>query len=393
MTESVDESGDATCEDRTVKGSWARRVWLVGLALIAFLMIAVGVLVGMLGSDQDRVDRVYAQGIGRAVDLCNQAMVQVFGPDGLGKNPIKQGLWVYEQTIDTWIAIDELGPDALDDRVVVLVHGLDEPGGIWDQLAPALSNAGHQVVRFEYPNDQSIASSASAFEQSLVELTSRGAQSMDLVCHSMGGLVARDTITRASFADTQLTVERMVTIGTPNQGSPWAKLRAVAEIREQVQRWVESDDLDPKRLMGFVQDGVGQAGDDLLPGSAYLNELNDRAFPDSIKMTCVVGQVAMTKGTDLGALLAQGALRDLLGGRDADVIEGELVKLRNELGDGVVPMSSAVLDGVDDVVVLKANHRALIRHVELGVAIRQMHGLAQEAPPPAIEVVLDRLGR
>lgn len=391
MTESRNDTQDMTKTSGLPR--WVRRACLIGIATIAFIIVAVGVFIGVLGSDQERVDRVYAQGIGRAVELCNEALVGVFGPGGIGSNPIELGLKVYSSETQSWVGFDEFRTEALDGRVVVLVHGLDEPGGIWDQLAPALANEGHQVVRFDYPNDQSIALSATEFGQSLDQLSARGADRMDLVCHSMGGLVARDTITRNGFETHGIRVERMVTIGTPNQGSPWARLRAVAEIREQVQRWVESDDLDPKRLLGFAQDGVGQAGTDLLPGSAYLNELNARDFPESIKMTCIVGQMVETNGSDLGAMVTQGAMRDLLGSRDAKVIADELGKLSNELGDGVVPMSSAALEGVEDVVVLKANHRGLIRNVELGAAIRQMNGLPQEAPPPGIEIVLDRLRR
>lgn len=363
---------------------------------ISIVLVGIGagaLMIGNWRSNQRQIDRMYAQGISSVVSVCTEALATVFGEDGLGSVPQTWlGLRVYVAEFDTWIEFDESAAP-FTERVVVLVHGLDEPGGIWDQLAPALASDGHTVVRFEYPNDQAIALSATSFFESVDLISERGVLRMDLVCHSMGGLVARDAITRDGFESKSIVVERLVTIGTPHGGSPWARLRAVSEIREQVQRWVESDDLDPKRLMGFARDGVGQAGTDLLPGSDFLVELNSRSLGDEIKVTCIVGRMVSKQGTVLGSLAIDTTLPDLIGQRDAGAIRRELEKLTQELGDGVVPMSSAVLDGVSDVVTLQANHRSMIRNVELGEAVRQVGGLTESVEPPAIQVVLDRLRR
>ena len=246
------------------------------------------------------------------------------------------------------------------------------------------------VIRFDYPNDQAVDASADAMIESLSKLPSMGFDRLDIVCHSMGGLVAFDAITRVGFDEVGVSVDHFVTIGTPFGGSPWARLRAVAEMREQVQRWVESDDLDPKRLLGFARDGMGEAGEDLLPGSDFLVQLHARKIPDGVVVTCIVGKTLPAEH-EIGMLAFEGALGDLLGRQDASVVDQEIQRLGKELGDGVVPMSSAVLDGVDDVVVLSANHRGLVRNVELGEAIRQFNGLEPSDEPPAIEVVLDRL--
>jgi hypothetical protein len=42
-------------------------------------------------------------------------------------------------------------PERTPARLVLLVHGMDEPGGIWDDLAPALAAAGHAVARRSTP--------------------------------------------------------------------------------------------------------------------------------------------------------------------------------------------------------------------------------------------------
>lgn len=361
------------------------------MSAVLVLVGLVAIVIGNLRSGSDQLDQAYAEGINTTIAVCTQALVAVFGEPGQGDQQ-QRGLRVYIQELDGWAGLDELG-EPMAGRVVVLVHGLDEPGGIWDQLAPALSSEGHTAVRFDYANDQPIALSAGSFLESLDELRERGVGSIDLVCHSMGGLVVRDAITREGFVDRQIEVERLITIGTPHGGSPWARLRAVAEIREQVQRWLESDDLDPKLLLGFARDGVGEAGTDLLPGSDFLVELDRRAMDPEIEITCIVGRTVGGQTSDMGSMMTTGMLHDLIGPRDAGVIQKELTKLANELGDGVVPMSSAVLDGVSDVVVLEANHRSLVRNIELGEAVRQLSGLPKSDMPPAIEVVLDRLRR
>lgn len=364
--------------------------------MLSIVLVSVGafaIIIGNARSNRQRIEQAYGEGISAAVAVCSQAIAKVFGEDGLGG--VEQawlGLRVYEPELDAWVEIEEVD-QTLEERVVVLVHGLDEPGGIWDELAPALASDGHTVVRFEYANDQAIALSGERFLESLEQLTERSVSRMDVVCHSMGGLVARDAITREEFGEQGITIERLVTIGTPHGGSPWARLRAVSELREQVQRWVESDDLDPKRLMGFARDGVGQAGTDLLPGSDFFVELDGRAMPDGVRVTCIVGRMVAQQGSDLGSILAAGALSDLVGDRDAGVIVGEFEKLSKELGDGVVPVSSAVLGGVDDVVILQANHRSMIRSIELGKAMGQIGQMMNPGEPPAIAVVLDRLKR
>lgn len=363
--------------------------------MISIVLVAIGAGALMVGNWRARnaqIDLAYQDGISSAVAFCSKTLAAVFGEPVPGAGESGYGMRVYESELDTWVELDETDRITAA-RVVVLVHGLDEPGGIWDQLSPALAGDDHTVVRFDYPNDQPIAHSASSFLESLGGLNELGVERIDLVCHSMGGLVVRDAITRDGFSKQSIVVDRLVTIGTPFGGSPWARLRAVAEIREQVQRWMESDDLDPKRLLGFARDGVGQAGTDLLPGSDFLVELDSRALPAGIEITCIVGRTLREPGDDLGSMLATGAMNDLIGERDAGVIQKEFEKISNELGDGVVPISSAVLEGVDDVVELNANHRGLIRNIELSEAIRELNNMAPSPEPPAIEIVLDRLRR
>ncbi|MCA9302572.1 MAG: alpha/beta fold hydrolase [Phycisphaerales bacterium] len=336
----------------------------------------------------------------RAAGVQNDAILQVtqWASDTLNAvlNTIPEDdhAWLGTRWYDPGVPDDwtTQSPSVAPERVVVLIHGLDEPGGIWDQLAPALHDSGHTVVRFEYPNDQRIAPSASAFADALEELHGLGVGRVDIVAHSMGGLVAREAMTRPELMSKDLPVfDRFITLGTPHLGSPWSRMRAVAEIREQTQRWIESPDHDPKRLLLFAKDGVGQAGTDLLPGSEFLNALNERPMPPGVRVTCIVGRAVPFGDFDPMVIAGSGALEQLVGVRDARAIGRGLDDLKRELGDGVVPVSSAVMPGATDIVVVEANHRSMIRSIELGQAIGRMTGKPGGPEPPAIRVIVDRL--
>lgn len=257
---------------------------------------------------------------------------------------------------------------------VLLVHGLDEPGGIWDQLAPAVSETGRAVVRFDYPNDQPIADSADALVTALGDLRALGVTRLEIVAHSMGGLVARDTLTRphpGEPAPPCPDVPLLITLGTPHQGSDWARYQAIAEAREQAQRYLESNDRNWLRLFAASYDGHGEAARDLQPRSAFLRDLNARPWPPSTRVVCVVG---------------------VWGGETPDTAD-HIADPARRFGDGVVPADSAVMPGADRVVFLSANHRTMVRSVEIADWFRRQLGMQPPPTPPAIPVVLDELAR
>ncbi|MDY7108213.1 MAG: alpha/beta fold hydrolase, partial [Planctomycetota bacterium] len=163
-------------------------------------------------------------------------------------------------------------------RIVLLVHGLDDPGWLWDDVIEALRKEGHVVARLEYPNDGPIVDAADLLMQSLLELHALGVRRVDVVAHSMGGLVTRDVLTRPAYYggdgegdDAGPAIDRLIMCGTPNQGSSIARLRAVAGIGEQLSRLFS----DRRRTMDLtgLADGAGEAAIDLSPGSAFLTQL------------------------------------------------------------------------------------------------------------------------
>ncbi len=291
--------------------------------------------------------------------------------------------------------IDRMGAGTT--SAVVLVHGLDDPGWMWRDLAPRLLEAEHAVVRFEYPNDQPIADSTDFFAWELMKLRSLGVQRIQVVAHSMGGLVARDLLTRRAYyngdgfgGDQFPTIDRLIMLGTPNHGSKMVWLRGLAELREQVYRWVSGTGSFDDALT----DGLGEAGRDLRPDSDFLRRLNARPQPQHTTYTIIAGRVSPLSGQEIESLTtrmkqlarsdaAPQWLREWADLTDTTSASSMLEAAIGGLGDGVVTIESARLAAVDDFVVVEGNHISMIANLSR----------SSDRTPPAIELILDRLGR
>jgi len=285
-----------------------------------------------------------------------------------------------------WRRLD--GKASLPGEVVLLVHGLDEPGDIWSDLAPALLADGRAVVRFNYPNDQAASASGDLLIDALRALKgAHGVERAHMVCHSMGGLIARDALTRPGAREGMPAFGRMILVGTPNAGSAWASVQVFGEIRDHVTRWIERDGEDPGALLGFLLDGTGEAADDLLPGSAYLADLNARPLPEDVEITIIAGRASPVEARAMRGWLNAPLVRRVLGPEQAEDLLAEASEAIDVLGDGLVSLESARLAGVDDFVVVEGNHRSILRRVPALEAV----GVEKRDEPPAIAIVLDRL--
>jgi pimeloyl-ACP methyl ester carboxylesterase len=288
------------------------------------------------------------------------------------------------------------------EEVVLLVHGLDDPGFMWRDLIPELQQRGLSVARFEYPNDGPIAESADLLASCLSELSEAGVREVDVVAHSMGGLVVRDVLTRpehyagngaASNAKELPAIDQLIMLGTPNHGSSLARLRGLAELREHFYRAWQGD---RGWLAPFNNDGAGEAGMDLLPGSKFLQELNSRAHATHTRYTIIAGEC----GTEVAGDLKQAAdharklaesssapqwLRDMLADKPEDAALKIVGQTMNELGDGCVTVQSAKLEGINDFQVVPGNH--------LSIVVNVADTTRDERMPPAIPIILDRLAQ
>jgi triacylglycerol lipase len=163
------------------------------------------------------------------------------------------GAWV--NVVDAvWDAKrSELAALATEKKPVIIVTGTLHPASFYDRLAARLRAGGHQVHIYELPNlgRGDIVNSATglaAFADRIRADT--GADKVDLVGHSQGGLVARQYVKFNGGAD---HVRNLIGLGTPNRGTLTA--------------------LIPSAL-GAGEDG-GVAFDQMVPGSDFLKALNE----------------------------------------------------------------------------------------------------------------------
>ncbi|NDY96844.1 esterase/lipase family protein [Wenzhouxiangella limi] len=327
---------------------------LLALPLVVFALVASWIFWAETHPDLERDLRVTAQ-----------AQLEEWLPEVVSPEPGTIGFSPASE--------DHSGPEP----DVVLIHGLDEPGGIWDEMAAAMAEAGLTAWEFRYPNDQAIDHSADLLAEQWPTLET---ETVFLVGHSMGGLVIRDFVSRHRHpvegppAVGGATVGGVIMIGTPNQGSEWARLRAWLEIRE----WMADLPEGRASLFAGLRDGTGAAKIDLRPGSRFLSELNARAWPDAVPMLILGGQ--LTEPTP-EMLVGLRRLADDLGIDDFDqVVEKWWRDAGEGVGDGAVSVESLAVPGGPEPVLLPASHRGLLLTMPLS-----------EQQPPAIEAVVEQL--
>jgi len=280
------------------------------------------------------------------------------------------------------------GPSASQavDEAVVLIHGLDDPGKVWMNLAPALAAAGYDVWTMVYPNDQPVSESALFFTDQLKILRRLGAKRIVVVAHSMGGLVARDMLTNPSIEYTRQVetgrlprVELLIMVATPNHGSHLAHFQFLTEFRDQ---WVHLT-TGRGHWLRWILDGAGEAKIDLLPGSRFLTDLNARPQPSGVQFAIIAGVIGAWDANEIEEWI--GLLTANLPNEKqklADALQGWLEQTAAELGDGLVTVASSKLPGVPHEIV-PGTHLSIIRNLTLD----------STRVPPAVPMILEKIDR
>lgn len=269
-----------------------------------------------------------------------------------------------------------------EDKTIVLIHGLDDPGKVWMNLGPALAENGFHVWILNYPNDQPVSESALFFMKELSALTEKsGVRNISIVAHSMGGLVSREMLTNPDLHYIEKAgkgelprVERLIMVGTPNHGSEFARFRIFAEFRDQL---IKMKSRDYHWLLPIV-DGAGEAGIDLTPGSRFLKSLNGRPQPAEVKMTIIAGIIG-AKDVQRNMESIDEAVKDEENGLKQK-LEDWLRRMSNGVGDGLVTVDSTRLDGVPHYIV-DGTHLSIIRNISS----------ESERIPPAVPLIVDVL--
>jgi pimeloyl-ACP methyl ester carboxylesterase len=267
--------------------------------------------------------------------------------------------------------------------LVVLVHGLDCSWQTWTDMTDRLAAAGHQYAYFTYPSDQPIGESAAFLGSQLTKLRQSHPQArVNLLAHSMGGLVSRAYVEGPGYGG---EVDRLIMIAPPNGGSKWSRVRFLLEAQEHYQLWKHEKGWSPSWML---TDGAGEAGRDLKPGSSFLRELNARPRRAGVRYTIIAGSQSPTRRVTANCL---SRTANCINGRAAgwwgfrqckSGLSGAADRMRNKVtdGDGPVEVKSTRLAGVDDFVLVHADHATLCF-------------ATGRTPPGAWETVRDRLAR
>jgi pimeloyl-ACP methyl ester carboxylesterase len=247
-----------------------------------------------------------------------------------------------------------------------LVYGGDVRPGAQARGAAPLGRGDFYTVRFSRPFD-AIDNWAAELESAITQVRVRtGADRVILIGYSMGGLAARAYLT-SHLANHH--VRRLVTVGTPNLGSPFAR---VWTWHDALTRCIAGSSTigSPmcsaalKALLVLQEDTPFNepAVRDLRreeDGGDYLRGLNRREHPLDLDYVSIIGEVSMFGGfSHAGAAFVAEPLRRFLSLNSG---LGALV----EPGDGVV---SAESQDVMNVPFFKMNpmHRRATRSVRVG---------------------------
>jgi pimeloyl-ACP methyl ester carboxylesterase len=246
--------------------------------------------------------------------------------------------------------------------VVIVVHGYNSSPARNAAMAQSIRTAHFACGAFSYPNDYSIVSSAQLLSSELRRFRrEQPDRRVILVCHSMGGMVARACIEDSLYDPGN--VDRLVLIAPPNCGTAVANFAIGTDLWEH---WLARRDGGPwRRIHDSIVDGLGEAAGELCPESTFLVDLNSRPRNPRVKYSVILGTGARMTDAEVewiresvlhklakapGAKSGVERLEALLGDMD-ELVEGK--------GDGVVAVSRGRLNGVSDTLVLPFGHLAV----------------------------------
>ena len=252
-----------------------------------------------------------------------------------------------------WERVDATKP------LVIVIHGYNSCPEKNQAMLSAVHDAGFPCGTFAYPNDYSISASAQLLSSDLRRFArAHPERRIVLLCHSMGGLVARACVEDSLYDPGN--VDRLILIAPPNCGTAIAHFAVGTDLWEH---WLSRRNGSPwQRLHDSVVDGLGEAADELCPGSAFLDELNSRPRNPRIHYSVILGTGARISEAEMN-WMRESVIRKLAtvpgakGGADRlDAMLSDMDELVEGKGDGVVAVARGRLNGVSDTLVLPFGH-------------------------------------
>lgn len=264
--------------------------------------------------------------------------------------------------------------------VVIVIHGFNSAPDRCQALMKVACQEGAICGAFAYPNDYHVSWGAEQLSHDLKKLARQMPQRrVALVTHSMGGLVAR-----ACIEDPVLdpgNVSKLVMIAPPSTGSRCAEYAAGADLWEH---WLRRKEGSPwRRVRDSVVDGLGEAGDDLAPNSAFLTALNARPRNSHVQYTILLGsggcvsdeEVQWVRQRMRGALAYTPVSKE--GIDELDECLADFEEIVEGKGDGLVAIKRGRLEGVADTHVLPFSHVAVADDTDDPVTCRVQRMIAE----------------
>jgi pimeloyl-ACP methyl ester carboxylesterase len=232
-------------------------------------------------------------------------------------------------------------------------------------VVPMLEEAGYGIVVYDYPYNRKLDESNTIFAQDWAAFRRQAQDRLpwSIVGHSMGALLARSLV--EDDATWRRDVSSLIMIAPVNQGSQLAKVQTIMQISKGLKAIKGKD---ATKAMLSLSDGLGQAAEDMLPGSVFLKALNrrprragvayhilagDRGFLTREGREQIEGRLELvTQNTGVFGRLTKAATADL-----PDLLD----ELTDGKGDGCIAVERTRLAGVADHVVIHANHVELVR--------------------------------
>ena len=186
--------------------------------------------------------------------------------------------------------------------IVLFMHGIigDTRGMVRsaykpDPQSPHLAELYDLVLAFDYENlNTSIQQTAHDLQDRLraVGLGPGHGKRLHIIAHSLGGLIARWFI---EHLDGKAVVEHLVMLGTPNAGSPWPRVQALATAAVGLALNALTVVPWPLSLLGGLANGIEAIDvtlDQMQPGAQILDSLW-QSFDPHMHYTVIAGNTSM----------------------------------------------------------------------------------------------------
>jgi pimeloyl-ACP methyl ester carboxylesterase len=248
---------------------------------------------------------------------------------------------------------------------VCLVHGINSSAGGFVHVIPMLEQAGYGIVVFDYPFNQRLNDSCASFRRGWLAFRREGGENRPwaIVAHSMGALVARSYVERNGGKAHD--VASLIMIAPVNQGAHIARIQP---LYQTISSLVAINNKQTGHALAQLADGIGQAAADLLPGSAFLRQLNSLSRPIGIPYHILAGSSGLIPGdirrqaqAQLDNASRENAIFSFVSRLAGKELSSLLDEMTDGTGDGCVAIERTRLPGTDDHVTIRANHAELIR--------------------------------